>query len=119
MKISGRTKSCMRFFSVAVLGLAISHEAGAQAQEPSYEASATVTREAFEQARGASVVSREEADERGAGNASDMLQEASGVTVQRTASGSGTPIVRGLTGYQVLLMLDDLRLNDALTRAGG
>jgi iron complex outermembrane receptor protein/hemoglobin/transferrin/lactoferrin receptor protein len=82
-------------------------------------ARATTTRESFERARGVDHVTRTEADERGAANASDMLESAHGVTLQRTSSGSGTPIVRGLTGYQVLLMVDDLRLNDALTRAGG
>lgn len=89
------------------------------AETESIGARATATREAFERSRGADQVTRTEADERSAGNASQMLESAEGVTVQRTASGSGTPIVRGLTGYQVLLMVDDLRLNDALTRAGG
>jgi outer membrane receptor protein involved in Fe transport len=82
-------------------------------------ARATATRETFERARGVDHVTRTEADERGAGNAADMLESAHGVSTQRTSSGSGTPIVRGLTGYQVLLVVDDLRLNDSLTRAGG
>ena len=41
------------------------------------------------------------------------------MVVQRTSSASAAPIVRGLTGNRVLLMLDDLRLNDPLTRPGG
>jgi iron complex outermembrane receptor protein/hemoglobin/transferrin/lactoferrin receptor protein len=96
--------------------------AQAQAQEPAtptYGARAATTREVFESAREVSTVDRGEADERAAGNVSDILETAPGLAVQRTSSGSGTPIVRGLTGYQVLLMLDDQRLNDALTRAGG
>ena len=90
----------------------------ARAQD-AYGASATVTRERFEQARSVSTVPRHEAEQTGADNVGDMLERANAVVVQRTASGSATPIVRGLTGYQVLLMLDDLRLNDSLTRAGG
>jgi hemoglobin/transferrin/lactoferrin receptor protein len=89
------------------------------AAEDEYGASAAVTRERFEQARSVSTVSREVAEASGADNVGDMLERAPAVVVQRTASGSATPIVRGLTGYQVLLMLDDLRLNDSLTRSGG
>ena len=78
-----------------------------------------MARESFEQSRSVSVTAREEAELTAAGDVGDMLERAPGVVVQRTASGSATPILRGLTGYQVLLMHDDLRLNDALTRAGG
>jgi outer membrane receptor protein involved in Fe transport len=70
-------------------------------------------------ARSVSIVTREQASQAAAGNVGDMLSQAHAVVVQRTASGSATPILRGLTGYQVLLMADDLRLNDSLTRAGG
>lgn len=106
------------WLATTLLGVA----SGARAQEVEAEgfgARATTTRQAFEHARGVDRVTRRDADERGAGNASDILESANGVMVQRTASGSGTPIIRGLTGYQVLLLVDDLRLNDALTRAGG
>jgi outer membrane receptor protein involved in Fe transport len=92
---------------------------GALAQADPYGASATVTRETFEQSRSVSRLGREQADLTAAGDVGDMLERLPGVVVQRTASGSATPILRGLTGYQVLLMLDDMRLNDALTRAGG
>jgi len=108
----------MRFFALALVILVTAR--GARAQDAdALGARATTTRETFERSRGVDRVTRTEADERGAGNASDVLEAAHGVTVQRTSSGSGTPIVRGLTGYQVLMMVDDLRLNDALTRAGG
>jgi len=90
-----------------------------EAEEEALGARATATRETFEHSRGVDRVTRRDADESGAANAGDILERADGVTVQRTSSGSGTPIVRGLTGYQVLLMVDDLRLNDSLTRVGG
>jgi hemoglobin/transferrin/lactoferrin receptor protein len=111
----------MWILAFALLLLLSTHSAQAQegADSGALGARATATRETFEQARGVERVTRTEADERGAGNASDVLEAGNGVAVQRTSSGSGTPIVRGLTGYQVLLMVDDLRLNDALTRAGG
>lgn len=90
-----------------------------EAQTESYGANATLTRDAFESSRSVAVVKRDQIERSNAGDVGDMLERAPFVVVQRTASGSATPILRGLTGYQVLLMLDDLRLNDALTRAGG
>lgn len=41
-----------------------------------------------------------------------------GVFVQQTNLGGGSPIVRGLTGEQVLLVMDGIRLNNATTRSG-
>jgi hemoglobin/transferrin/lactoferrin receptor protein len=48
-----------------------------------------------------------------------MLAESGGIAVSRTSSISAVPILRGLTGSSVLLMADELRLNDSLTRPGG
>lgn len=104
---------------LVVLALTSLGATSVRAQQTDYEASTTVTRETFEQARSVSTVSRQQAEQTSAGDVGDMLERATAVVVQRTASGSATPIVRGLTGYQVLLMLDDMRLNDSLTRAGG
>jgi len=108
------------FLPLAVALLVSPRLASAQeAEGTALGARATTTRETFERSRGVDRVTRRQADERGAGNAGDILEGAEGVTMQRTSSGSATPIVRGLTGYQVLLMVDDIRLNDSLTRAGG
>lgn len=43
---------------------------------------------------------------------------ASGVFLQKTNHGGGSPFVRGLTGNQVLLMVDGVRLNNATFRYG-
>lgn len=108
------------FLFLAVVISSASQRATAQeAEREELGARATATRDTFEASRDIERETRRQADERGAANAADILEGVDGLTVQRTASGSGTPIVRGLTGYQVLLMVDDLRLNDALTRAGG
>jgi outer membrane receptor protein involved in Fe transport len=48
----------------------------------------------------------------------DVLRESPGVQVQQTNSGHGTVILRGLTGNQVLLMIDGIRLNTATVRDG-
>ena len=48
----------------------------------------------------------------------DVLRESPGVQVQQTTSGHGTVILRGLTGNQVLLMVDGIRINTATVRDG-
>lgn len=62
---------------------------------------------------------RVEAERGATENVGGLLAETQGITVSRTASISAAPILRGLTGSSVLLMSDELRLNDSLTRAGG
>ncbi len=60
---------------------------------------------------------------------SDLLQQAprstpealfgsTGVWVQKTNHGGGSPIIRGFVGNQVLLMMDGIRLNNATYRYG-
>ena len=46
------------------------------------------------------------------------LAAAGQVWVQETNLGGGAPIIRGLVGNQVLLVVDGVRINDATTRSG-
>jgi len=48
----------------------------------------------------------------------EAMSGASGVFIQKTNHGGGSPFVRGLTGNQVLLMVDGVRLNNATFRYG-
>ena len=48
----------------------------------------------------------------------DLLVRESGVLIQKTNWGGGSPFVRGLTGKHVLLLVDGIRLNNSLTRFG-
>jgi hemoglobin/transferrin/lactoferrin receptor protein len=48
----------------------------------------------------------------------DALQYTPGVLVQKTANGHGSPIIRGFTGRQNLLMVDGVRLNNSTWRGG-
>ena len=50
------------------------------------------------------------------GSLPEMLQGASGVFVQRTTSGQGAPILRGFIGSSVLILVDGMRLNNAIFR---
>lgn len=47
-----------------------------------------------------------------------MLAKAAGVFVQETNLGGGAPILRGLIGNQILIVVDGVRLNDSSTRGG-
>jgi len=48
----------------------------------------------------------------------DALADLVGVFVQETNDGSGSPIIRGLIGNQILLLVDGIRLNNASYRLG-
>jgi len=41
-----------------------------------------------------------------------------GVMVQKTGHGQGSPYIRGFTGFRTLLMIDGIRLNNAVFRDG-
>lgn len=48
----------------------------------------------------------------------ELLLGQSGVFLQKTNHGGGSPFVRGLTGQQTLLLVDGIRLNNATFRSG-
>ncbi|GAA4461529.1 TonB-dependent receptor [Nibrella saemangeumensis] len=48
----------------------------------------------------------------------EALLGATGVWLQKTNHGGGSPFVRGLTGQQTLLLVDGIRLNNATFRSG-
>jgi len=48
----------------------------------------------------------------------EALMDATGVFVQKTNHGGGSPIVRGLVGNHVLVLVDGVRLNNATFRYG-
>jgi len=50
--------------------------------------------------------------------APEMLPEAPGVWLQKTNHGGGSPFVRGLTGNQILTLVDGIRLNNSTYRYG-
>jgi len=46
------------------------------------------------------------------------IAKAAGVWVQETNLGGGAPVIRGLLGNQILVVVDGVRLNDSTTRYG-
>ncbi len=48
----------------------------------------------------------------------EMLTGTPGIWMQKTNHGGGSPFIRGLTGNQVLTLVDGIRLNNATYRYG-
>ncbi len=65
-----------------------------------------------------SSISRKELDAQQYRTIPEALMGATGVFVQKTNHGGGSPFVRGLTGNQTLLMIDGIRFNNATFRFG-
>ncbi len=51
-------------------------------------------------------------------NTGDILSNTGTVFVQRSQQGGGSPVIRGFEASRVLLMVDGIRLNNAIYRAG-
>ncbi|MBI4604393.1 MAG: TonB-dependent receptor [Planctomycetes bacterium] len=58
------------------------------------------------------------AGERAARTLPESLRETPGVMVQKTSNGQGSPFLRGFTGFRTLLLIDGIRLNNAVLREG-
>ena len=48
----------------------------------------------------------------------EALSQLTGIMVQKTAHGHGSPFIRGLTGKEVLILIDGVRLNNSTFRFG-
>lgn len=48
----------------------------------------------------------------------DMLQNTGGVLVQKSQGGGGSPIIRGFEANKLLLVIDGVRMNNAIYRSG-
>ncbi|MEE2991482.1 MAG: TonB-dependent receptor [Planctomycetota bacterium] len=64
------------------------------------------------------IVNQRELLERAPADMFQALEREVGVTVQRTQRGAASPFIRGLTGQQVLILVDGIRLNNATFRSG-
>jgi len=50
--------------------------------------------------------------------AADILEGTGNIVIQRTQGGGGSPILRGLEANKILLVVDGVRLNNAIYRSG-
>ncbi|MCA9176519.1 MAG: TonB-dependent receptor [Planctomycetales bacterium] len=76
------------------------------------------SRSLFDDPTHRSVIDLQQITERAPVDMFDAIQREVGVLVQRTQRGAAAPFIRGLTGQQVLIMVDGIRLNNATFRAG-
>ena len=74
--------------------------------------------QAFATTEAVSVLKANDIAHNGARSTPEALMGLTGVFVQKTNHGGGSPFVRGLTGNQTLLLMDGLRMNNSIYRFG-
>lgn len=80
---------------------------------------ATRTKQSLEQTNAAvSLINKKQIIQQNSRSVPEMLMNLAGVWMQKTGHAGGSPFIRGLTGNQVLLMTDGIRLNNATYRYG-
>jgi len=75
-------------------------------------------RRAFDVPESVSSLESDELSQRALRSTPEALAGVTGVFVQKTNHGGGSPFVRGLTGNQVLLLVDGIRLSNSTFRYG-
>ena len=63
-------------------------------------------------------VGPQQINEANATDVAGLLERTTGVLMQRTGRGQSSPFIRGLTGQQVLILVDGIRMSNATFRAG-
>lgn len=64
------------------------------------------------------VLNNEQLHKIGAQTSAEVLLQATGVQLQKSQSGGGSPIIRGMEANKVLLVIDGVRMNNAIYRGG-
>lgn len=75
-------------------------------------------REVVETPQAITVIDKRELRRANVSRTPDLLRYAEGVYVQNSNLGGGSPFIRGLTGKQVLILVDGVRLNNSFYRFG-
>ena len=74
--------------------------------------------DAFKMPEAVSILKRREIETSNFSTTPDVVSSLPGVWMQRTNLGGGSPFIRGLTGYQTLILVDGIRLNNSTFRSG-
>ncbi len=70
----------------------------------------------FDTSRAVEVITGDEIRRRDGVTLGDLLQEEAGVTLATPHAGGGAAIIRGLSGNQVMIMVDGVKVNDTIWR---
>ncbi|WP_372767731.1 TonB-dependent receptor plug domain-containing protein [Lutibacter sp.] len=65
-----------------------------------------------------SITSREDIKKIAPQTSADLLANLPGIKVQKTQMGGGSPVIRGMEANRVLLVVDGVRMNNAIYRTG-
>jgi hemoglobin/transferrin/lactoferrin receptor protein len=72
----------------------------------------------FDTARAVQVITAEDIWRKNARTVPELLMNETGIFVQQTNYGGGSPIIRGLMGKQIVILVDGVRINNATFRFG-
>lgn len=61
---------------------------------------------------------RRQIEERMAGQTPDLLEGTTGVYIQHTAAGQGSPFIRGRTGKEIVMLVNGVRFSNSMFRGG-
>ena len=64
------------------------------------------------------VISRPAIEQINAQTTADLMQNTAGLFVQRSQQGGGSPVIRGFEASRVLMVVDGVRMNNAIFRSG-
>lgn len=77
-----------------------------------------IERDIFDTPRAVTVLDRQAIEAANVSSTPDLFRYAEGVYLQKTNQGGGSPFISGLTGTQVLILIDGVRLNNSYFRFG-